>query len=904
MKQNPPKRLWSFVDDEGSFHAEEPHRVSRLYFPLGNEAGLLSAVTPDLHGDIKTGQNVFLTQPVSEQDLHNTRSRRDFWIRTEDGKCWHANADPSDRVAVDAGLIWHTLIRENERLGLRAEFTNVVPSMEDSVELMRVRVTNIGRKTRRLTPTFMVPIFGRSADNLRDHRHVTSLLHRIYSIPQGVYVTPTMSFDERGHQPNNLTYAVLGFEGAGGRPAGTFPTVASFIGEGGDFDRPQAVLDNISPARWKRVDGQEAVAGLRFRRRILKPGKSATYVFTLGVAAEPKRLSLWAKRYGSETKFKASLENTKDFWKSRLDRLSFRSGDRTFDGWMRWVSVQPALRKIFGCSFLPDFDYGRGGRGWRDLWQDCLALLLQNPEDARTILLNNFGGVRMDGSNATIIGRGPGEFIADRNNITRVWMDHGVWPYLTTELYIHQSGDYSILLEDQTYFRDPQLRRAQAKDAAWTEAYGRKLKTRTGQIHKGTVLEHILVQHLVAFFNVGEHNIIRLEDADWNDGLDMAHHRGESVAFSAQYAGNLAQLVELLEKLREERDVHHVVLAKELLVLLDRVEGKTVDYASAAAKQKRLSEYFDAIGREVSGERVKVTLSDLMTDLAAKSEQLANHIRRQEWIKENGSAWFNGYYDDNGRRVEGRTKGRLRMTLTGQVFPLMSGVATRDQGISLWKSAKKLLQDKRFGGFRLNTDFGESQPALGRAFSFAYGEKENGAFFNHMAVMFANALYRRGFVKEGREVFRSIFQMTVDSNTSRIYPGLPEYFNGQGRGMYHYLTGSASWLVLTYLTQILGIRGFWGDLLLAPKLTKDDFGAGGVVEVHASFAGKNLKIVYKNYHRLDYGRYRIAEIRHKSGPMDFHSLSSTEALLSRSDIASWADDHEHLLEVYFDSLNQ
>ena len=34
-------------------------------------------------------------------------------------------------------------------------------------------------------------------------------------------------------------------------------------------------------------------------------------------------------------------------------------------------------------------------------------------------------------------------------------------------------------------------------------------------------------------------------------------------------------------------------------------------------------------------------------------------------------------------------------------------------------------------------------------FGFAYGEKENGAVFSHMTVMFANALYRRGFAKEG-----------------------------------------------------------------------------------------------------------------------------------------------------------
>ena len=30
-------------------------------------------------------------------------------------------------------------------------------------------------------------------------------------------------------------------------------------------------------------------------------------------------------------------------------------------------------------------------------------------------------------------------------------------------------------------------------------------------------------------------------------------------------------------------------------------------------------------------------------------------------------------------------------------------------------------------------------------FGFAYGEKENGAVFSHMTVMFAYALYQRGF---------------------------------------------------------------------------------------------------------------------------------------------------------------
>ena len=41
---------------------------------------MMSVVTPTLHGDAKTGQNSFLTLPVSVEDLHNTRSARNFWV--------------------------------------------------------------------------------------------------------------------------------------------------------------------------------------------------------------------------------------------------------------------------------------------------------------------------------------------------------------------------------------------------------------------------------------------------------------------------------------------------------------------------------------------------------------------------------------------------------------------------------------------------------------------------------------------------------------------------------------------------------------------------------------------------------------------------------------------------------
>jgi cellobiose phosphorylase len=376
---------------------------------------------------------------------------------------------------------------------------------------------------------------------------------------------------------------------------------------------------------------------------------------------------------------------------------------------------------------------------------------------------------------------------------------------------------------------------------------------------------------------VGDQGNCRLEDADWNDGLDMAHDHGESVAFTAVYAGNLLRLADILERMQEKLSLKDISLAQELDILL----------GPQAVGPEPLRRYQTRIKEGVTGKKTSWPVDALASNLRQKGEALARQVRENEWLKNSaGHAWFNGYYDNDGKRVEGDSPKGVRMTLTGQVFPIMSGVATNEQVTQAYAAVKRYLFDRKLGGFRLNTDFKEIQPRLGRAFSFAYGEKENGAFFSHMVVMFANALYQRGFVDEGYEVFSSLYRMSMNAEAAKIFPGLPEYFNGEGRGMYHYLTGSASWYLLTLVTQVLGIRGQWGDLILAPKLVPEQFGKSGQISAEVCFAGKRLKVTYLNRSRKPYGQYRI-----ESALLQGRSLSIGEGhtlLISRQTLTSIA----------------
>ncbi len=862
----------NYLDKKGTFTLDDPDLTSYMYFPLANEAGMMSSITPDLNGDIKLDQNTFLLEPVSSENLHNNKSSRNFWVYVEGKGAWSVTGRSSkqqaklfendkEKVKLTAGIMWHQVERESDEMELKAVMTSFVPNTEEKVELTKFEITNTSDKEQKITSTVAIPLYARSASNIRDHRHVTSLLHRTFTVKNGIMIHPTLTFDERGHNKNKVYYGALAKEEVNGEmvsPISFCPVTEEFIGHGGNFENPYYVMKN-EPLPYKvgeEVDGYETVAAIRFEDTVLAPGETRTYIVALGFGESEAEITEISKKYLITKHFDRYLEETKEYWQKKIN-VSYNSSDTDFDNWMHWVNFQPMLRRIYGCSFLPHHDYGKGGRGWRDLWQDCLALLIMEPEQVRQMLIDNFGGVRFDGTNATIIGSKQGEFIADRNNIVRVWMDHGAWPYLTTSLYIEQTGDIEFLREENTYFKDAQIHRGEDRDERWNDSRGNKQMTTEAEPYRGTVLEHLLIQHLTSFYDVGEHNHIRLRGADWNDGLDMANDRGESVAFTALYGGNMRNLAKNIKAYEEKTGKNTITLAKEILVLIDA--DKSI-YNSIGDKHAVLDEYCESVKHIISGEKVEVPCDKLIDVLNGMSDWIGNHIRKTEWLSDkDGYSWFNGYYDNSGKAVEGDFETGVRMMLTGQVFAIMSETATKEQVAEIVKATDKYLYDEKIGGYRLNTNFNEVKTDLGRLFGFAFGHKENGAVFSHMAVMYANALYSRGFAKEGYKVINTLYKHCNDYNLSNIYPGVPEYVNQRGQGMYHYLTGAASWLLLTVLNEMYGIKGQLGALKLQPKLLATQF-TNGMASATCMFRGVNITVTYQNPFNLEVGNYRVKEI--------------------------------------------
>ncbi len=864
--------LWKFTDaQDGSFIVPNADYISALYFPLFNEAGMKCSITPEFKGDTCRSFTNFLSIPSVTEDFHLSKASRNFWVYMEGLPAWSTtgvsalktssmwDSSPED-ATVHAGIGWFSTIRTNRKMGLCAEATVFVPSNNDMVEVMQVTITNTGKKPVTFVPTSASPIFGRSADNIRDHRQVTSMFNEIEIAPFGVITKARILHDEHGHRPNTTQYATFACSEKGEQPKEIWSNQKEFIGEGGSLDNPESVARNLKAPKIGTFlkDGVETIAGLRFAKATLVPGASKSYIIIRSISDDRDYFDTMIKKYGSKSAFDEYLEETSAYWNDLIGRISYTTGNSDFDNWMRWVVFQPFCRKIYGNSYLPDHDYGRGGRGWRDLWSDLLALFLVDPSSTRSDIINNLHGIRIDGTNATIIGSKPGDFVADRNNVVRTWCDHGTWPYFVVDFYLNQTGDYDLLFKEITYFKDKFSHRSKKIDEAYTTSMGNFQKDTHSEVYKGTILEHILIQQLSSFFNVGIHNNLLLGGGDWNDTYDMARDKGESVCFYNWFGMNLHCIAQVLDHLANNGHPS-ISLLEEIKILLDSLPGQTkINYESVSAKHALLNTYFDTLASSVSGIKAAIPTKELAKDLRRKADHIFEHIRSKEYVTTaEGFSFFNGHYDNDSVRVHGDHKNGVRIDLTSQVLATMCGTANQDQVVETFRSINKYLKNKKTGGLSLCSDFGEVKLNFGRVTGFAFGWREHGSIWSQMNVMYLYALYSRNCVEEGYSVLKDLIILSIKSEQNRVFPNIPSCFQLNGKGMSNYLTGSPTWLVLAMTSLVFGVRGNAGNLCINPKLKKEQFSKDGIASTTFNFHDKTVALTYVNKKKLEWDKYEI-----------------------------------------------
>mgnify|MGYP001551166914 CR=1 FL=1 len=786
------------------------------YIPMLNQKGLRSFLTPFFAGHLVINHDRYILEPTSERSLYQPTTSRNvlFYI---DGNRYDLNAMLNHQInepyEFETGHAYQKVTRKHE--GVSFQTLSFLP-LEDPVELHHMTIKKETETSKTFKAITAVELYGRSAENQRDHRHVTSLLNQIHVDDDGIIVHPTLHFDEKGHHPNEMKYFVFATS-PDLNVEGIIPTFDAFV-DHGSTQFPNGLTNFTNQTH---VEGYEAMGAISFHEVTLEAHQTITLTLMIGADTSTENIMRMKKTYQNDKNVIQSYLDSDRHIKTYIDQLHYKIASNDITTRLEDVSLQPMYRRFMGNSYMPHHDYGKGGRGWRDLWQDLIALNMYHHKDVFEMLYQYFKGVRLDGSNATIIGDKPGEFKADRNMIARVWSDHGAWPLITLSMYIDETGDLDILLKNQVYFQDHFTHYCQQTT---------KQPETTFTTYEGTILEHMIIEHVVAINHLGSKGFIKLMDADWNDGLDMGKKQGETIAFTMMYTHHLKRLSDWITAL----GVETLTLYEPLVNLMNQ----SID----------VNTYFDLC--VTSEKSMTVSAKDVSKQLKVLHETMLDHIRKHAFQHEMYQSYIShdGHFLDNDQTV----------MLTGQAMALLNNIATPEQAISLSKKTREVLYDETLGGYQLNSLYDATKHPLGRAFYFAYHHKENGAVFSHMAMMYAFGLYQYHLVDLGREAYMAILNRALDHD-SEVYRGIPEYFNDKGIGKYLYLTGSASWLLYILRRQVFGLAFKLGNLYLEPKLTKDDF-MNGEAFIHTLTFGAETTITYLNPKQLAYGAYRVESV--------------------------------------------
>ena len=92
--------------------------------------------------------------------------------------------------------------------------------------------------------------------------------------------------------------------------------------------------------------------------------------------------------------------------------------------------------------------------------------------------------------------------------------------------------------------------------------------------------------------------------------------------------------------------------------------------------------------------------------------------------------------------------------------------------------------------------------------------------------------------------------------------------------------------MLTMVTEVFGVHGQIGDMVIRPKLLREQFDTERKAEIQLRFAEKDFQVIYKNVCSLSYGEYAIKAAYCNGNRMKF---SADSAVLDREIIETLPD---------------
>ncbi|MDR1941013.1 MAG: hypothetical protein LBQ47_01650, partial [Endomicrobium sp.] len=533
---------------------------------------------------------------------------RFLWIRPAGQKPWLVNNyDLTDKETSQAkcemGLGYVRFTGKSAKRALSVTATVFVPK-EETVELITVEIKNDSSKTQTLDFIPVIPIFAGNRAYVEYHRDVVRLYNKS-EVTDHIEILPGLEWVEGSTDSSGICY-FMGASAQKGRKGDRFYCDReTFLGANNMWLKPQAILNNEPPKA--QCYGKEAVGAIEFKNIAIPAGKSEKFVIVSGISVlggQKARKLLKKYDYAGAQKAFDALNN---FWKERTSRVVITTGNKDFNNlWNNWWCYQLSMRYWFGNTGHPQTDYGSDFSGWRDFWQDMMAATVIDPKGLEERTMKTLEGIRLDGTNATRFFARTKEFGSDEVN--GLWCDHPYWTAQTVMILVNFLGDYDFLFRSGVaYFKDAYRNRGETKDSGWKKGTIENQKTAGGAVYKGTVIEHLLVQLLTMFYDVGDSNLLKQKRADWNDAVDQV--KGENVTFTFGLGLDCNEVAALLEKTARYKNIAEIEVFEELALLIGKNSKGDV---CAKDRQKILAKYLNKVNERISGKKVRIKISDIV----------------------------------------------------------------------------------------------------------------------------------------------------------------------------------------------------------------------------------------------------------------------------------------------------
>jgi len=253
----------------------------------------------------------------------------------------------------------------------------------------------------------------------------------------------------------------------------------------------------------------------------------------------------------------------------------------------------------------------------------------------------------------------------------------------------------------------------------------------------------------------------------------------------------------------------------------------------------------NGVGRAGRGESVMLSMQvkwgcDLLAELAGRqgdqalaaemrsaSAKLADAINTHAW----DGAWYVRAFDDEGVAVgsdkpPAGDEGEGRIFLNPQSWSIISGVAGPQRAESAIASARKYL-DCGYGMVLNWPAFTALRPRIGQMTAMTPGFYENASVYVHGNCFWIHAMALAQGGQAAWDAIRAILPDTDNKPNTDTEPFvIPNFYIGPNvkrrmqRNLYlsGWRTGSAAWIYMTCLEEILGLRAEYDGLRIDPEL--------------------------------------------------------------------------------------